>query len=260
VIEMIANQDVQSVKQNSRVIRAFPPGTSTAAPVNLAYRLGKIQKLRVLSGKWLDCGCAEGSYTVGLTNFGAETAVGADVIEDRVTEAKEKAKGQSNVEFVHISTEVLPFADSVFDGVLMNEVLEHVSDENKVLSEIFRVLRPNGCLVVMSPNRWFPFEGHGGHIGRIQLPWPVPLLPWLPSKFALRFMHARNYWPYELADLIRAQGFVIQTTEFVWPVFEIHAWLPSALIRRYQTSIPTLEKIPVLRRFGVSVFVMAKKP
>jgi ubiquinone/menaquinone biosynthesis C-methylase UbiE len=257
---VIMEQKLQIPQGRPRVVRSFPPGGSTAAPLNLEYRLGKIQKLGVLSGQWLDCGCADGSYTLGLTRFGAETAVGADVIEERILEAKKKANGSLGIEFVHIDTDGLPFPDAVFDGVLMNEVLEHVSDEKKVLQEIFRVLRPRGHLVVMSPNRWFPFEGHGGHIGTFQLPWPVPFLPWLPSSIGSRFMHARNYWPRELAELIQAQGFQIQAVNFVWPVFEIYPWLPTWLIRRYQSIIPTLEKFPLVRRFGVSVFVAAEKP
>lgn len=45
-----------------------------------------------------------------------------------------------------------------------------------------------------------------------------------------------------------------------WPVLEVHAWLPPGAIRKYQTLIPRLEKIPFIRRFGVSVFVAARKP
>jgi len=43
-------------------------------------------------------------------------------------------------------------------------------------------------------------------------------------------------------------------------VLEVHAWLPPGAIRKYQTLIPRLEKIPFIRRFGVSVFVAARKP
>src|SRR4051812_45501937 len=55
----------------------------------------------------------------------------------------------------------LRFEDQSFDGVLLNEVLEHIADEAASSSEIRRVLRPYGFLAAISPNRWFPFEGHG---------------------------------------------------------------------------------------------------
>lgn len=243
-----------------RALQAFPPGSSTAAPFNLAYRLGKIRDLGCLHGTWLDFGCADGFYTTGLTRYGASSAIGVDVIGDRVAEARLKQAGQRNVEFHLVASSSLPFQDATFDGVLLNEVLEHVYSEDDVLKELLRVLRPGGSLIIMSPNRWFPFEGHGGHIGSLQLRWPVPFLPWLPGRIGQRFMHARNYWPHELRELVRKHGFAITAVDFVWPVFEIHPWLPAAVVRRYQKIIPFLERLPGIRRFGVSVFVAARKP
>ena len=45
----------------------------------------------------------------------------------------------------------------------MNEMFEHVADERWALAEILRVLKPGGILVLISPNRWFPIEGHYHH-------------------------------------------------------------------------------------------------
>ena len=52
-------------------------------------------------------------------------------------------------------TKRLPFADDTFDKVLFLEVIEHVPEglEHKALSEIFRVLKPGGCLVFSTPNK-----------------------------------------------------------------------------------------------------------
>jgi len=241
----------------NRIIQHFNPGAPTAEPLNIKYRLGKIRNLGLLKGTWLDCGCADGGYTVAMVDLGVEKAIGVDALEGRIVQARERV--HPAVEFLHASAEALPFTEASFDGVLLNEVLEHVVDEVQVLREIHRVLRPRGHLVVLSPNRWFPFEGHGMHIGGHRLGFPPPLLPWLPSRISRRFMYARNYWPHELRDMVCNEGFVIRTADFVWPMFEVFPWLPYPVMREYRKLVPALERTPFIRRFGVSNFIVAQK-
>jgi SAM-dependent methyltransferase len=241
-----------------RIIQSFEPGSSTAVPSNVTYRLGKIRDLGLLSGKWLDFGCASGRYTVALVEAGAESAVGIDTQEDRIAEARALEQAHP-VKFQHVADATLPLSGDFFHGVLLNEVLEHVTDEIQTLREIRRVLRSEGYLVIMSPNRWFPFEGHGMRIGRRDIDVPIPLLPWIPASIGRHFMRARNYWPGELRDLIRNEGFTIQVTGFVFPMFEVYPWLPGPLISRYRKLVPLLEKFPFIRRFGVSNFIVAQK-
>ncbi len=247
------------IRGRNRIIQHFEPGCSTAVPSNVTYRLAKIRDLGLLKGEWLDCGCADGGYTVALVDLGAARAVGVDALEERIVLAHERERSHPAVRFLHASAEALPFNEASFDGVLLNEVLEHVADEVQTLREIHRVLRPGGHLIVMSPNRWFPFEGHGMHIGQHLFWFPVPLLPWLPSRISQRFMHARNYWPHELRDVVRNEGFVIRTAGFVWPVFEVYPWLPYPVIHQYRKLVPVLERAPFIRRFGVSIFIVAQK-
>jgi SAM-dependent methyltransferase len=229
------------------------PGGSTATAGTLAYRLGKIEKLGLLTGKWLDYGCADGGYTRALAEV-VDFAVGVDPEIDRIATAN--MDRPSNAEF-HCTQRVLPFADSTFDCCLMNEVLEHVEEELQSLAEIRRVLKPGGYLVCMSPNRWFPFEGHGARIGKWSLPFPVPLLPWVPQSISLKWMCARNWWPHELRDIIARAGFVVERVDFVLPVLDHYPVLPAGLIRLYRKSIPRIDRTP-LRRFGVSTMVVAR--
>jgi ubiquinone/menaquinone biosynthesis C-methylase UbiE len=243
-----------------RLVREFHPGASTASSVNVSYRLGKLQDENILRGRWLDFGCAEGSYTSAMVAMGADSAVGVDVSSERIDLAKSRFQTNSNVGFCHTPDIRLPFGDSSFDGAFVNEVMEHVTDEVASVRELFRVLRPGGYLAVISPNRGFPFECHGAQFGKLAIRSPVPILPWLPNRFAQRFMNARNYWPAELRDLIGQQGFIVLSVQFVWPVLEFYRWLPDKVCRWYQQRIPRFDSLPVLRRFGVSVFVLARKP
>ncbi len=56
--------------------------------------------------------------------------------------------------------EALPFVDNLFDICYSSNVLEHVDDPNKVLSEMIRVTKPGGIIQVVVPNYGSFFEGH----------------------------------------------------------------------------------------------------
>lgn len=55
----------------------------------------------------------------------------------------------TNIEYVQANAEILPFADDSFDLVTMAFGLRNVTDKQKVLNEIYRVLKPNGQLFVL---------------------------------------------------------------------------------------------------------------
>jgi ubiquinone/menaquinone biosynthesis C-methylase UbiE len=241
------------------LVEQIERGASTALPKNLTHRLDKLDERYLINGRWLDCGCADGGYTVAMLERGASHVIGIDIEADRLAQAQRRpARGDAG--YAGAVAEALPFPNASFDGVLMNEVLEHVADEEQALREVLRVLRPGGHLVLMSPNRWFPFEQHGMRIDETKIDIPIPLLPWLPARLASPFMRARNYWPWQLCELVERAGFELWECAWVFPVFEKYRWLPDSFIRRYQGVLPTLERIPLLQRFGVSTFIVARRP
>ena len=61
------------------------PGKSTAMPLNVSYRVGRIAD--VVKGRWLDLGCADGGYTAELLRQGAAEVIGVDAEEDRIAQA-----------------------------------------------------------------------------------------------------------------------------------------------------------------------------
>src|SRR3989442_1215208 len=79
-------------KGRNRIIQHFEPGSSTAVPFNVTYRLRKLCNLGLLKGEWLDCGCADGGYTIAMVDLGAERAIGVDTLEERIVQARERER------------------------------------------------------------------------------------------------------------------------------------------------------------------------
>ena len=101
--------------------------------------------LPTLAGRVLDVGCGNKPYAVWLNSAKVEH-IGIDVYPG------------SQVDIVVKPGESWPLETSSFDAVLCTQVLEHVANLNEALSEIHRVLKPNGILVVTIP---FIYNQHG---------------------------------------------------------------------------------------------------
>ena len=59
-----------------------------------------------------------------------------------------------NVDFTKEDIQKLKFKDNTYDIILNNHVLEHVSDDQKALKEIIRILKPNGVGIITIPVDW----------------------------------------------------------------------------------------------------------
>ncbi len=119
-----------------------------AAP-DLQLRL-KFLLARVRAGeRVLDVGCGEGRFTAELAAAGADV-VGIDVAGEPLRRAR-VAHPDVDVRLVDAFAS-WPLADASFDAVWAGEVVEHVADTAGWLSEVRRVLRPGGRLLVSTPN------------------------------------------------------------------------------------------------------------
>jgi hypothetical protein len=81
----------------------------------------------------------------------------------------------------------------------------------------------------------------------------------LPEWLTSRYLVARNYWPGDLRRLVTDAGFVVEHQEAVFPVLEVYPWLPAWAIRGFRALVPVFERIPFIRRFGVSTLVLARR-
>jgi 2-polyprenyl-6-hydroxyphenyl methylase/3-demethylubiquinone-9 3-methyltransferase len=101
----------------------------------------------------LDLGCAGGFMTEALDDRGA-IATGIDPAKEAIAAAKAHAElNYRNIRYDVGVGEALPYEDATFDAIVCVDVLEHVQDLGKVMSEIARVLRPCGMLFYDTINR-----------------------------------------------------------------------------------------------------------
>jgi SAM-dependent methyltransferase len=97
----------------------------------------------------LDLGFGAGHFTAVLAEAGARP-VGAEVAEAAIARA-EARHPELDFQFVPIEGP-LPFDDNSFDIVWSSEVIEHVADTARWLSEVRRVLTPRGRLLLTTPS------------------------------------------------------------------------------------------------------------
>jgi ubiquinone/menaquinone biosynthesis C-methylase UbiE len=123
----------------------------------------------------LDVGCGTGVLTRLAARKVAPSghAVGIDASPQMIATAQRKAGNVSRLEFHVAAIEQLPLETGTFDVVLSSLMLHHLPDDLKKsgLSEVRRVLKPGGRLVVVDLTRAHRFLGHvAGH----QLPEDYP--------------------------------------------------------------------------------------
>ncbi len=134
--------------------------------LNTPAFLEMLPEVEGLSG--LDVGCGEGHNTRLVANRGARMT-GIDISETFIRQAKEEEnRGPLGIRYERASAVHLPFADSGFDFAVAFMSLMDIPEVEKVLAEIFRVVRPGGFLqfsiehpCFTTPHRKTLRDGHG---------------------------------------------------------------------------------------------------
>jgi 2-polyprenyl-6-hydroxyphenyl methylase/3-demethylubiquinone-9 3-methyltransferase len=161
------NQDVYN-KINNNLYNAegdiwWQPGTilhllkTSINPWRVGYSKSIIEKLGIEpKGKTaLEVGSGGGILTEEICKMGFATT-GIDPSDNSLKTAKNHADASGlNIKYDKGTGEQLPYPDNTFDCVFCCDVLEHVRDLPKVISEISRVLKPNGIFFYDTLNRTF---------------------------------------------------------------------------------------------------------
>jgi len=123
----------------------------------------------------VDLGCSTGFIADEFRRAGA-TTIGVDI--DVAGLADAKARFDDRLGFVCADGEMLPIPTGSIDVVVFNHIYEHVVDPDAVMSEIVRVLAPDGSAYLGLGNKWGVIEPH----------YLLPFLSWLPPRLADRYV------------------------------------------------------------------------
>ena len=170
-----------SVSQEPAKDFVFPTGRAWAEDLGYPEELANVAELAVesfagVANPWqlgrlepgervLDLGSGAGTDSLIASQMvGSRGSVtGIDMTPQMLAKARAAAAemGAANVEFVEAEAERLPFADTSFDVVISNGVIDLIPDKDAVFAEIFRVLTPGGRIQIADVTIQNPVSAEG---------------------------------------------------------------------------------------------------
>lgn len=139
----------------------------------------------------LDIGCSNGIITNELIKH-FKLVEGVDIDRVAIEQAKSKYH-KKNLKFSTMSALNLQFRENLFDVVILNQVYEFVPDQQKLVREVYRVLKRGGICLVGARNKFSIIEGQSG----------LPLLHFLPNNLSrtVASIFGREYYPPQYKSL-----------------------------------------------------------
>lgn len=110
----------------------------------------------------LDVASGEG-YGSAMLASKARSVHGVDISDEAVAHAAERYAAVDDLTFLQGSAAALPLADDSVDVVISFETIEHLMEQEEMMSEIRRVLRSDGVLIMSSPNKEVYSDRAGYH-------------------------------------------------------------------------------------------------
>ena len=124
----------------------------------------------------LDVACGTGDFSMEALKHGVKKVIGADISENMLTVAREKAKERKlteQLDFRYGDSDNLEFPDNTFDAVTVAFGVRNFEHLEKGLTEMYRVLKPGGKVVILefsTPER-FPMKQLYRFYFKRVLPW-----------------------------------------------------------------------------------------
>lgn len=230
------------------------------------WRAGQERRLQMIleaageriQGRVLENGCGIGMYVERLAPHAGQVT-GLEYDFPRAAEARQLTDRLANAEILCAAGENLPLPSASFDLILSHEVLEHVQDDRQAVSEMARVLKPGGRLVLFVPNRGYPFETHGIYWqGRYRFG-NIPLVNYLPRRLRDRLApHVRVYTSRDLERLFAGLPVRFVQRTVIFGAYDNVIARRPAIGKILRAILQGMERTP-LRVFGLSHFWVVEK-
>jgi len=125
----------------------------------------------------LEVGCAEGGFIRGAMSHGIH-AIGLEIDKERIKIAKDLFTASIIFSGDITNKNLSDRAINCFDLIVMQDVIEHISDKETALKNVKMLLRNNGYLYITFPTKQSPFAEHQQNL-----------------KSALRYFPYLSYFP-----------------------------------------------------------------
>lgn len=182
-----------------------------------------LQRYFSQAASFMEIGCGTGFVLSGVRQALPELILsGSEIFSDGLTFANERLPG---VELFQMDARRIPFREE-FDVIGAFDVLEHIKEDEEVLSQMYQAVRKGGGILVT-----------------------VPQHPFLWSQVDDYARHVRRYRARELKDRVKRAGFnVIRLTSFVSML------LPLLILSRFKQRFKSPEFHP-LSEFNLSTLM-----
>lgn len=176
-----------------------------------------------IQGRTLDIGCGEKPYA---HLFSCTEYIGIDI------ETTEKYHEKHKTDLFYNGVD-LPFENNSFDSIVCFEVLEHVFEPEKIVNEMFRVLKPGGSILLTTPFIWNEHE--------------------IPYDYG-------RYSYFGLKDLFTKNGFSIGKQKRILSGFALIITLTSLYVRDGQEKLKELFPKSKLGKVGRGLIYLIFRP
>jgi 2-polyprenyl-3-methyl-5-hydroxy-6-metoxy-1,4-benzoquinol methylase len=161
-----------------------------------------------------DVGCFDGKFFGAYKSCGVSSIDGFDMIPGALEIAKTRADGVSTYLW-DMEVEAAPVPGATYDVIVCSDVIEHVFNTKNLVSECYRILKPSGVCLFLTPNLVSLWNRCNSLRGRMPLG-HSGVSAEHKTEQQVNLAHVRMGTAKEWAGLFQSVGFKITTVEGIW--------------------------------------------